>query len=109
MFLRRSASCLAAAVFMVAGPPGLAGVLALPTAKAEPNAEAGGAANCPYRVTTPPAVDSSEVPAAGDLPPPFAGPAAPRGGEPPGGGGRIPAPPPPPPAPAPPPPGPPAG
>ncbi len=50
---------------MVAGPPGLAGVLALPTAKAEPNAEANGAAaNCPYKVTTPPAVDSSEVPAA---------------------------------------------
>src|SRR5260221_433768 len=96
MFLRRSASCLAAAVFMVAGPPGLAGVVALPTAKAEPTAEAGGAANCPYRVTTPPAVDSSEGPAAGDLPPPFGGPAAPPRGKPPGGAGPHPAPRPPP-------------
>src|SRR5882757_5092159 len=92
MFLRRSASCLAAAVFMVAGPPGLAGVVALPTAKAEPNAEAGGAANCPYRVTTPPAVDSSEVPAAGDSPLPLGVPATPLGGNALGGCGIIAAP-----------------
>lgn len=37
--------------------------------------------NCPYRVTTPPAVDSSEVPVAGDPPQPLPVPASPVGGE----------------------------
>ncbi|HPY24545.1 MAG TPA: D-alanyl-D-alanine carboxypeptidase family protein [Mycobacterium sp.] len=37
--------------------------------------------NCPYRVTTPPAVDSSEVPVAGDPPQPLPVPATPVGGE----------------------------
>ncbi|OBJ57038.1 D-alanyl-D-alanine carboxypeptidase family protein [Mycobacterium sp. 1423905.2] len=70
----RAASCLAAAAFLVAGP-------AVPAALAEPNAEANaGAANCPYRVTTPPAVDSSEVPAAGEAPQPLAVPPTPVGG-----------------------------
>src|ERR1700704_6657222 len=96
MFLRRSASCLATAVFMVAGPSGLAGVVALPTAKAEPNAEASGAANCPYRVTTPPAVDSSGVPAAGDSPLPLAVRATPLGATALGGCGILAAPGPPP-------------
>ncbi|GFG63038.1 D-alanyl-D-alanine carboxypeptidase [Mycobacterium kubicae] len=72
-FSLRAASCLAAAAFLVAGP-------AVPAALAEPNAEAAGAANCPYRVTTPPAVDSSEVPTAGDPPQPLAVPPTPVGG-----------------------------
>src|SRR5258705_13128751 len=96
MFLRRSASCLAAAVFMVAGPSGLAGVVALPTEKAEHTAEASGAANCRSRVTTPPAVDSSEVPAADDSPLPLAVRATPLGGNALGGCGIIAAPGPPP-------------
>ncbi|MCB0923933.1 MAG: D-alanyl-D-alanine carboxypeptidase [Mycobacterium sp.] len=37
--------------------------------------------NCPYRVTTPPAVDSSEVPVAGDPPQPLPVPATPVGGD----------------------------
>lgn len=37
--------------------------------------------DCPYRVTTPPAVDSSEVPKAGDPPQPLPVPATPVGGE----------------------------
>lgn len=37
--------------------------------------------NCPYRVSTPPAVDASEVPTAGDPPQPLPVPAAPVGGE----------------------------
>src|SRR4051795_10517267 len=36
---------------------------------------------CPYRVATPPAVDSSEVPAAGDPPQPLPVPAKPLGGD----------------------------
>ncbi len=37
--------------------------------------------SCPYRVSTPPAVDASEVPTAGDPPQPLPVPAAPVGGE----------------------------
>ena len=37
--------------------------------------------NCPYRVSTPPAVDASEVPRAGDPPQPLPVPATPVGGE----------------------------
>jgi len=65
---------------MVAGPFGPIGALSLPLAKADPNPEANGAANCPYKVTTPPAVDSSEVPAAGESPLPLAVPSTPVGG-----------------------------
>ena len=58
------------------------GAPALPVAAAEPNAAAnGGAANCPYQVNTPPPVDSSEVPKAGDAPLPLAVPPTPIGGQ----------------------------
>ncbi|WP_204804036.1 D-alanyl-D-alanine carboxypeptidase family protein [Mycobacterium riyadhense] len=87
--LSRAASCLAAAVFVVAGPV----VLGTPLAHAEPNAEANGAAeNCRYKITTPPAVDSSEVPAAGAPPLPLAVPPTPVGGNALGGCGIIAAP-----------------
>jgi len=76
MSFLRTASCLAAAAFMLAAP------VALPTAVAEPspgpNAGPGG---CPYKVSTPQAVDSSEVPKAGDPPIPLAVPPKPVGGE----------------------------
>jgi serine-type D-Ala-D-Ala carboxypeptidase (penicillin-binding protein 5/6) len=87
MPLLRSASCLAAAVFVAAAP------IAAPIASAEPapgpNA---GPPNCPYQVNTPPAVDSSEVPAAGDPPIPLAVPPKPVGGEALGGCGIVAAP-----------------
>jgi serine-type D-Ala-D-Ala carboxypeptidase (penicillin-binding protein 5/6) len=87
MTLLRSASCLAAAVFLAAAP------IAAPAALAEPapgpNA---GPPNCPYQVNTPPAVDSSEVPAAGDPPIPLAVPPKPVGGEALGGCGIVAAP-----------------
>ncbi|WP_096370074.1 D-alanyl-D-alanine carboxypeptidase family protein [Mycobacterium ulcerans] len=93
MYLLRAASCLAAAVFMAAGPAVVGMPAALPSASAEPNAEAnGGAQECPYRVTTPPAVDSSEVPQAGEPPLPLAVPSAPVGGNALGGCGIIAAP-----------------
>ena len=72
----RAASCLAAAVFTLAAPVGLPAAIAEPSPG--PNA---GPANCPYKVTTPPAVDSSEVPQAGDPPIPLAVPAKPVGGD----------------------------
>ena len=60
----------------------LAAPVVLPTAVAEPspgpNAGPGG---CPYKVSTPQAVDSSEVPKAGDPPIPLAVPPKPVGGE----------------------------
>src|SRR6185436_14307836 len=59
----------AAALFLAAGP-GLA--------NAEPIAAPDA---CPYHVSTPPAVDSSEVPTAGDPPQPLAVPDKPVGGE----------------------------
>jgi len=65
------AAALAAAFFLVAGPA---------TAIAEPNA-APEASACPYRESTPPAVDSSEVPEAGDPPAPLPVPAKPLGGD----------------------------
>lgn len=52
----------------------------LPVATAEPIA-APDNPTCPYRVTTPPAVDESEVPTAGDPPQPLAVPANPVGGD----------------------------
>ncbi|WP_163753637.1 D-alanyl-D-alanine carboxypeptidase family protein [Mycobacterium botniense] len=70
MAFLRSASCLAATVYLV--------LLGLPAAGAEPNAAP---ANCPYKVSTPPAVDSSEVPHAGDPPLPLPVPATPVGGK----------------------------
>ena len=74
MALSRPASCLAAAAFLLAAP-----VLptAAPAALAEPNAAPPA---CPYRVSTPAAVDSSEVPTAGDPPLPLPVPASPVGG-----------------------------
>ena len=49
----------------------------LPAAAAEPSA----APDCPYRISTPAAVDSSEVPQAGDPPLPVPVPAKPIGGD----------------------------
>ncbi|BBX74675.1 D-alanyl-D-alanine carboxypeptidase [Mycobacterium shinjukuense] len=68
-------------------------MVAVPPADAEPNAEANAApGNCPYKVSTPPAVDSSEVPTAGEPPLPLAVPATPVGGTALGGCGIITAP-----------------
>ena len=65
------AAALAAALFLLAAPA---------VATAEPNA-APEAPACPYRESTPPAVDSSEVPEAGDPPAPLPVPAKPLGGD----------------------------
>jgi serine-type D-Ala-D-Ala carboxypeptidase (penicillin-binding protein 5/6) len=63
---------------MIAGPA----ALGVPAAMAEPSpGPNAGPATCPYKVTTPPAVDSSEVPQAGDPPIPLAVPPKPVGGE----------------------------
>ena len=51
-----------------------------PIAAAEPNTSPDAIA-CPYKVTTPPAVDASEVPTAGPPPAPLAVPADPVGGD----------------------------
>src|SRR3954470_4651449 len=75
MFSTRAFS-LVAALAMLAAPA----LIGMPTAAAEPNA-APEAAMCPYREATPPAVDSSEVPEAGDPPGPLAVPAKPLGGD----------------------------
>jgi D-alanyl-D-alanine carboxypeptidase (penicillin-binding protein 5/6) len=73
----RPASCLAAAVFVIAAPVALAAAT-----QAEPGAGPNaGPPACPYQVNTPPAVDSSEVPTAGDPPIPLAVPPKPVGGE----------------------------
>ncbi|PRI16076.1 D-alanyl-D-alanine carboxypeptidase family protein [Mycobacterium shigaense] len=78
MSFLRSASCLAATAFMIAAPI----TLGVPGAGAEPNpGPSAGPQNCPYQVNTPPAVDSSEVPQAGDAPIPLAVPPKPVGGE----------------------------
>lgn len=68
--LRRAAAL--AATLLMAGAPALA--WAEPPAGPDPN-------SCPYRVSTPPAVDSSEVPKSGDPPQPLPVPASPVGGE----------------------------
>jgi serine-type D-Ala-D-Ala carboxypeptidase (penicillin-binding protein 5/6) len=87
MSLLRSASCLAATLFLVAAP------VAAPIASAEPaQGPNAGPPSCPYQVNTPPAVDSSEVPAAGDPPIPLAVPPKPVGGEALGGCGVVAAP-----------------
>jgi D-alanyl-D-alanine carboxypeptidase (penicillin-binding protein 5/6) len=59
-------------VLFLAGAPGLAA--AEPSPGPDPS-------TCPYKVSTPPAVDSSEVPTAGDPPQPLAVPASPLGGD----------------------------
>ena len=67
--------------------------VALPTAVAEPSpGPNAGPASCPYKATTPPAVDSSEVPTAGDPPIPLAVPPKPVGGDALGGCGVVAAP-----------------
>ncbi|OBH61569.1 D-alanyl-D-alanine carboxypeptidase [Mycobacterium colombiense] len=86
MTLLRSASCLAAALFLMAVPVTLATPATLPLgtplAQAEPGAEPNAAPpDCPYKVNTPKAVDSSEAPTAGDPPMPLAVPAKPVGGD----------------------------
>ena len=75
MFSTRAFS-LVAALAMLAAPA----LLGMPAATAEPNAAPEGAV-CPYREATPPAVDSSEVPKAGDPPAPLPVPAKPLGGD----------------------------
>lgn len=82
MTLLRSASCLAAAVLL----------LAAPTALAEPDGPNATPLVCPYQVSTPPAVDASEVPQAGDPPAPLPVPATPVGGPALGGCGIVAAP-----------------
>ncbi|QUR66555.1 D-alanyl-D-alanine carboxypeptidase family protein [Mycobacterium spongiae] len=75
-FLRsalRAATCLAAAAFAITGPA----MLAVPVATAEPNSAP---SICPYKVSTPQAVDSSEVPRAGEPPLPLPVPHTPVGG-----------------------------
>src|SRR5215213_4123824 len=66
------AAVLAVALFLVAAPA---------MATAEPDAAPPEASSCPYREATPPAVDSSEVPEAGDPPQPLPVPAKPLGGD----------------------------
>jgi serine-type D-Ala-D-Ala carboxypeptidase (penicillin-binding protein 5/6) len=68
------ASALLAALMM--GP-----VLAAAPALAAPDAPPDAATACPYKQSTPPAVDSSEVPQAGDPPAPLPVPASPMGGD----------------------------
>jgi serine-type D-Ala-D-Ala carboxypeptidase (penicillin-binding protein 5/6) len=75
MFSTRALSLVAALAMLAA--PALTG---MPVATAEPNA-APQAPTCPYRESTPPAVDSSEVPQAGDPPAPLPVPAKPLGGD----------------------------
>jgi len=67
----RRAAVLGMTLFMAAGPA-IAG--AEPAPAQDPN-------NCPYKVSTPPAVDASEIPKVGDPPQPLPVPASPVGGE----------------------------
>jgi D-alanyl-D-alanine carboxypeptidase (penicillin-binding protein 5/6) len=73
MSFLRFASCLAAALFTMAAT-------GAPASWAEPVPNAG-PTDCPFKVNTPPAVDSSEVPQSGDPPIPLAVPPKPVGGE----------------------------
>src|SRR6201991_3473414 len=75
MFSTRAVSLVAASAMLAA--PALVG---MSVATAEPNS-APDAAVCPYRESTPAAVDSSEVPEAGDPPAPLPVPAKPLGGD----------------------------
>ncbi|KJX75494.1 D-alanyl-D-alanine carboxypeptidase family protein [Mycobacterium lepromatosis] len=82
MFFLRYTACLLATVFALAGPVGLNLPTTVPVGHAEPNAGPNAdPATCPYQVATPPAVDSSEVPQAGNPPMPLAVPPTPVGGE----------------------------
>ncbi|BCQ10284.1 D-alanyl-D-alanine carboxypeptidase [Mycobacterium heckeshornense] len=81
MALQRSATCLATVLFLAAVP-------SVSVATAEP----AGQDTCPYRVSTPPAVDSSEIPTAKDPPAPLPVPATPVGGNALGGCGVVAAP-----------------
>jgi D-alanyl-D-alanine carboxypeptidase (penicillin-binding protein 5/6) len=65
----RRVACLAAAMALSTAPL----LVGTPSAHADDA--------CPYRVATPPAVDSSEVPQAGDPPQPLPVPASPVGGD----------------------------
>jgi D-alanyl-D-alanine carboxypeptidase (penicillin-binding protein 5/6) len=67
----RRAAAVVTALYLACAPA-LAG--ADPAPAQDPN-------SCPYKVSTPPAVDSSEVPKAGDPPQPLPVPATPVGGE----------------------------
>ncbi len=69
--LAAKAAALAATLCLI-GAPAIAS--ADPEAAVDPN-------SCPYKVATPPAVDSSEVPTAGDPPAPLPVPASPVGGD----------------------------
>ena len=64
------AAALAATVAVLGAPV----AVAEPMNSTDPN-------SCPYKVSTPPAVDSSEVPTAGDPPQPLPVPASPGGGD----------------------------
>src|SRR3984893_15219750 len=75
MFSTRALSLVAALAMLAARA-----LPATPLATAEPTA-APAAPTCPYRESTPPAVDSSEVPQAGDPPAPLPVPAKPLGGD----------------------------
>lgn len=86
MYFLRAVSFLAAAAFAMG--PGIG----LPAAAAEPNEPHGAPNTCPYQLSTPPAVDSSEVPTAGDPPLPLAVPTTPVGGKALGGCGIVAAP-----------------
>ena len=82
----RTASCLAAASFMLSTPA----LLGLPAAFAEPGPGPGPVHDvCPYKVATPAAVDSSEVPQAGEPPLPLPVPPSPIGGNALGGCGVV--------------------
>ena len=69
--LAARSAAVALTLFMV-GAPSVA--WADPVGAPDPN-------SCPYKVSTPPAVDSSEVPTAGDPPQPLAVPTTPVGGD----------------------------
>ena len=75
----------AASVMLLVGFPVL---VSMPVATAEPVAS-GDASVCPYKVATPPAVDESEVPMAGDPPQPVPVAARPVGGDTLGGCGAV--------------------
>ena len=83
MAVFRAASCLAAAGFMLSTPA----LLGMPAAFAEPACRVHDL--CPYKVATPAAVDSSEVPQAGEPPLPLPVPPSPIGGNALGGCGVV--------------------
>jgi D-alanyl-D-alanine carboxypeptidase (penicillin-binding protein 5/6) len=84
--IARTASCLAAAGFMLSTPA----LLGLPAAFAEPGPGPAPLHDvCPYKVATPAAVDSSEVPQAGEPPLPLPVPPSPIGGNALGGCGAV--------------------